>query len=277
MGKEATEKDEKTINVNCKIEHDFNFSDDAEYMPPNDGETPPEVRIVPDYGRQKIDDFFAYDIDRAFCVAIPGERGSGKTALVYEMFDHYRGRKDMYIYNHPNPKRVERIRTANKRQIFTIDDFNKVAWMERILIYIDEPQLYFPQVKDLLLFLSVVRHKDITLIFTSVDTRWFQAKVEAMMDVWLIKDIDIDIVKRQSKILKILQRRQQFSNDLSKFRLAQNELIYASRRIPEYNEPGYYKNGIPTWFDDSLSKPFSGKKMPEKEISSNNTYVIWDN
>lgn len=246
---------------------------DEAFSPPD--LAPPEVRLVTSVPPQAVDMFFKTDIDKSLTVAIVGESGSGKTGMAYEMFDQYQGNKQIYIFNHPNPQLIKTLKTRHGRQFWNIDDFNKVIWMRNIILWIDEPQIYFPRIEALVKFLSIARHKDITVVFTSNESRWFQARIEAYIQTWIIKDLDPDMVKRGGKVSKIIKRFQTFDNDTDKFRLKKDEFIFSSRAFAEYN--GFYKNTIPVWFTDALSKPFS-KTNPSYTVPevAEEAYIVWD-
>ena len=44
------------------------------------------------------------------------------------------------------------------------------------------------------------------MVFSTSDTRWITRGLESYIDVWLIKDIDVALVKQGSMIKKIIKK-----------------------------------------------------------------------
>ena len=184
-------------------------------------------------------------------IAIYGDIGTGKTALAYKILEIID--KPVYFIKHPKPELLKAFNYAN---LHSIEELER---LQDVCIYWDEPQLttsiYDRKTNSVIAKVcSLARQLNITMIISSSDTRVFTRHNEAFFDVWLIKDVDYEMVKNGSKIKKAIRDNVKF--DPSGFRLLINEYISYSRKLRKFN--GKHTFTLPKNWSDELSKPYRG-------------------
>ena len=139
------------------------------------------------------------------------------------------------------------------------------------VVWVDEPQLVYPKYEKrnndgLLMMCSLARQRDITLIFSTSDTRWINKGMEAYVDTWVIKNLDFSMVKQGSIIKKIIS--QKYHNIMpNTFRLKQNEAImYCPDQLPR---PEKVSIELPSFWSESLSKPYKFSTQKTSSIFGN--------
>lgn len=190
--------------------------------------------------------------DWNFCkvVSVVGNTGSGKTAACFNILSSFKDR-DLFIVDHPFPEALEGTNIQNIPSI----SFEEVS---DCVIWIDEPQLVFPKYEkrnndSLLMMCSLARQRDITLLFSTSDTRWINKGMEAYVDTWVIKNLDFNLVKQGSVIKKIIQ--QKYHNIMpTTFKLGQDEsIVYCPNQL---ERPIKVKSKLPSFWTEKLSKPY---------------------
>lgn len=193
--------------------------------------------------------------------AIYGEIGEGKTSLAYTIINKIKDKRDVFFLKYPNPKLIEELGYEN------LDSLELIENLENCILYIDEPQLHF-KIYDkrsnsiIGKICSLARQKNIILIISTSDTRVFTKHNESYFDAWCIKQLDYSMVKRGSKIKKILENSATF--DPSGIILDKNEFLFdrkckdaerSKRRISsEFN--GRYIFAEEDYFTEKHSKPY---------------------
>jgi hypothetical protein len=182
-------------------------------------------------------------------IAIIGRRGSGKTALSYLCLSY--ANKPVFVYRHPKPKLVKAL---GYNILYSPDQLHR---MHDCIVWIDEPQhfikTYDKKANDNLLeLLSIARQNDLTLILSTSDTRFITRGIESYIDVWMIKDIETDLIKQGSLAKKIIQRNT--FGDANGFHKEPNEFLFYSRDYPQYE--GTHSFELPAFFTEAYSKPF---------------------
>ena len=137
-----------------------------------------------------------------------------------------------------------------------IASFEQLQRLNNAVVLIDEPQLHLPtankKLNDALLkLLTISRQKDIKLIFSTSDSRYFQRSIESYIDIWIVLDLDYELVKQGSKIKKVIK---EFSLiDASDFRLNLGEYLFYSR-LPQFKEARQlYNFSKPKWYTEDIS------------------------
>ena len=189
-------------------------------------------------------------INQVKSIAIVGESDSGKTALAYKLLD--KAKKEVYVYGNPHRNLI------TERKWNVLFELGEIEYLSNCVLWIDEPPLYIKTFdkkanEGLRKLLSIARQRGITLIITTNDTRFITRGLESYIDVWLIKDIEVMLIKQGSIIKKILQR--YILIDESGFRLKQNEYIFHSRKHYQLNSKYTFK--LPKYWSEAHSKPFS--------------------
>lgn len=174
------------------------------------------------------------DLDKINTLCILGNRNEGKTNLAFNYMNEYKGTKKKYLYGYP--KKIEGF-----EQIQTFTDLLKIT---NAIIFIDEISIHFKfydknTSQRFLDFLVLMAHKNNTLIFTAQLTQMITKPIEALIDCWAFKRIDITSLKWGSLPRRII-------NDLAYSRknswvldLEKNEYFEFSERSQE--------NGIKTF------------------------------
>jgi hypothetical protein len=198
-------------------------------------------------------------------VAIVGRRDSGKTALSYEILSN--SDKPIYVFNHPKPDKLP-------KGMKNLRDIEDIEYLENCIVWIDEPQLVMP-VQDkkandsMAKLLSIALHRGVCIILSTSDTRYITKGLESYIDVWLIKDIEIDLVKRGSLISKIARKYTLINPNAFKCKV--NEYIYHSRLQPDMN--GRHTYTLKSYMTRDLLKAFGNANSTAKP-SPNSTAKI---
>lgn len=284
-------KEEVNFNINCKFEGDdmrrmYNDPDDIQeevdeenvsyestyWDVDEDLQDAGYVSVVDDTAKQPVFDFFRTGIDMDGCVVvITGEKRSGKTCLSWVAADNYKGTKTIVAFAHPDPERVAEIRTKYGKKVYITSDFNWILRQNNLLILLDEPQLVFTDVNQLITFITVIGQHDSSLYMISNESRYFTDRLEFHVDAWILLDQNWRKVKRGSTIKYAVEPYTQFGID--NFILQRGEFVFYSRKhFRKYNNIWKFR---PTdWYDERLSKPFKGRGTPHKAKRENEMYMI---
>lgn len=183
-------------------------------------------------------------------IAVVGHTGSGKTASCYNIMDSMKD-KSKYIIDHPFPEALSGTGIANMPSI-NFEELSDSA------IWIDEPQLVFPKGEKksndaLMMMCSLARQRDITLMFSTSDTRWINRGMESYVDTWLIKNLDFNLVKQGSITQKIIK--QKYYNIMpNTFRIGVSEgILYSPSQL---ERPIKVNIPLPSYWSEKLSKPY---------------------
>lgn len=140
------------------------------------------------------------NLDKTDSVAIVGDRNSGKTNLAFSFMNSYRGRRGKVLYGYPKDFKGY-LRIANWEDLLQITD--SIIFIDEISKYI---KLYDRRANvELMDLLSFLAHQNNTLIFTTQLTQFITKGVEASIQTWCIKQIDIVGLKNGCKVKRILQ------------------------------------------------------------------------
>lgn len=238
--------DENLNLIDDKIEH---FKNDFDY-------TAKEIKSYNEkYSRlrnPKSDIWGFWRTLEPMTILVVGDRGSGKTAISFKILDTFRLRRQVYVYRHPKPELLEPLGFRN------LYDLGSIERLSNAIIYIDEPQLYFPRYdkrsnETLIKLCSIARHTGNILVFSTSDTGWVNRQQESYIDVWVIKDIDFNLVKRGSLLKKVVEK---IAIKADEFRLNLNEYLFYSRRYMEHSYK-IHTFTLPFYFNERYSKPFA--------------------
>lgn len=188
-------------------------------------------------------------------IAILGGKGSGKTALSYYLLDKMD--RPVYVYDNPKPELVEGRGWHNLYRLETLYSLEGAA------VWMDEPQISMPvgnkrANEGLQRLLSIARHRDITLMFSTCDTRWVTRALESYITAWIVKDVEPSLVKQGALIKKLIKN--YVVADVDEFHLEPSEYLFYDRHRPELDRKHTFQ--LPTWFTDEHSKPYSLEKKP---------------
>lgn len=189
------------------------------------------------------------NLERIKTIAIYGDTGTGKTALAYKIIGQFN--KKVYFLKHPRPEIIEKFGYIN------LTSLEEVERLHDCVIFWDEPQLttaiYDKKSNRIIANVcSLARQLNITLIIASSDTRVFTKYNEAYFDLWLIKDVDYEMVKQGSKIKKAIKNNSKF--EPSGFRLEDNEFVAESRKLREFNRKHTFT--LPKIWTEEHSMPY---------------------
>lgn len=206
------------------------------------------------------------------CICILGHRGSGKSALAAYLMSQVKDRP-CYVFDHATPELVEE---QGWKNLYRIEEIYR---LQNCVIWADEVQLTIPTLdkranEGLAKLLSIARHRDITLILSTSDSRWVTRGLESWVDCWVVKDCEASLLKNGSLAKKIIKQFVVVSPE--EFRLEKNEFLFYYRERPSLD--GLHTAPLPDFWDMRWSKPFSlalvkdvpaavenGAKTPQKQ------------
>ncbi len=190
-------------------------------------------------------------MDKSKAVVVLGDRRSGKTALCYQLLMQSENR---YFFKHPRPELLETIGVKN------CYDFADLTKLEDATVYIDECGIALPLQdkkanQKFRILLTIASHRNIKLIMSTSDTRYFTRAEEPFIDTFIVKDINYDLIKRGSPIRKAIEDFEHL--DAESFTLNVNEFLIRNRKLKHLN--GKHTFSLPTFWNDKFSKPYSDK------------------
>lgn len=193
--------------------------------------------------------FWRKIIDKVKVVVCIADTGEGKTAWSFKHLQNYS--KDVYIYKHPNPKLIEAL------GYHSMTSLSEISSLTNAVIYFDEPQLSFPKAdkrsnETFLLLCSLARQNDITLVFSTSDTRWINKGLESYVSHWIIKGIDVNLIKNGCVVKRIIKQIMPLAQD--ELLLEKDEYLLYSRKHAIHN--GKHKFRLPLYYDDRFSKAY---------------------
>jgi hypothetical protein len=141
------------------------------------------------------------DLDRIRSLAIIGNLDQGKTNLLFYYGNSYKGTRKKYLFGYP--KEME-----GYTSLYSWEDLLKIR---DGIILIDEINTFikiYDKKKNyqLMELISLFAHKNNTLIFTTQLSQFINRGVEAFIDCWAIKRLDLETLKNGSKPKRIIQR-----------------------------------------------------------------------
>jgi hypothetical protein len=197
-----------------------------------------------------------------------GNTGSGKTCFIFKLLQSFKDKKPIYFYNHPKPELIQALGYKNMKSI------SEMSRITDSLVYFDEPQLSFSKYDkklndNFVLLCSLARQNDNTLIFSTSDTRWVNKSLESYVSHWVIKDIDMNLIKNGSVAKTIIKSVMPLA--INELNLTLNEYIFYSKMDSLHN--GLHNFNRPIYFDDRLSKAYKNSNIAKetaKELLKNN-------
>lgn len=193
------------------------------------------------------------------CLCILGHRGSGKSAFAAYLLSQVKDR-DVYVFDHASPELIEE---QGWKNLYRIEEIYR---LQNCVIWADEVQLTIPTLdkranEGLAKLLSIARHRDITLILSTSDSRWVTRGLESWVDCWAIRDCEASLLKNGSLAKKVIKKFVVVSPE--EFRLEKNEYLFYYRARPDLD--GMHENPLPDFFDLRWSKPFSLALQEERK------------
>lgn len=151
--------------------------------------------------KQKIEESNVIDLDKIKTLCILGDTDSGKTNLGFYYLNTYKGKRNKYLLGYP--KDIE--------GFVRLSSFNDVLKIKDGIIYVDEISKFI-KVYDkkanyqLMELIALLAHKGNTLIFSTQLTQFVTRGIEAFIDCWAIKRIDLETLKNGCKAKRIIER-----------------------------------------------------------------------
>ncbi len=186
-------------------------------------------------------------------ILIIGARGTGKTALGFRILEEaLKNKITIYIYKHP---RAELIKPLGFK---ILHSFEQLVYLNDCVVFVDEPQLVMPRHSNknneaLQRLLSIIRQRNITMIFSTNDSRWVNKALESYIDGWFVKDIDYSTLKQGSKIKKIIRNNSLIEPEYK--RLTVERFLFSARNLMELN--GEYEFRPASFWNEDLSNAFA--------------------
>ena len=197
------------------------------------------------------------NLDLTDSIAIVGDRDSGKTNLAFYLMNNYKGHRIKYLYGYP----------ININGYNTIRTWGNLLKVSDSIIFIDEIQRYIPLYEkkanhEFMELLSFLSHQNNTLIFTTQLSQFITKGVEASIQTWFIKQLDIMSLKNGCKIKRILQETASPQITKRGMNISINQYIAHDDTMP------ISFNGIHTFKDQGINKDW---KTPTKTAQENIT------
>lgn len=141
------------------------------------------------------------DLDKIRSLAIIGNLDQGKTNLLFYYGNSYKGARKKYLFGYPKEK-------EGYISLYSWEDLLKIR---DGIILIDEINTFikiYDKKKNyqLMELISLFAHKNNTLIFTTQLSQFISRGIEAFIDCWAIKRLDLETLKNGSKPKRIIQR-----------------------------------------------------------------------
>lgn len=139
------------------------------------------------------------NLDKVNVIAILGNIDEGKSNLSFWYMNSYKGKRQKCLYGYP--KKIKGYKN--------IDTFPDLMKIENSIVFIDEFSKYF-QIYDkntnqqLIDFLVLMAHKNNTLILTTQLSQMLTRQVEAFIDCWAFKRLDLNSLKWGSKAKRVI-------------------------------------------------------------------------
>lgn len=141
------------------------------------------------------------NLDKVRSIAIIGNIDTGKTNLMFSYANNYKGKRKKYLFGYP--KEIKGYKS--------LSNWEDLLKIRNGIILIDEIS-HFIKVYDrrqnykLMELISLFSHKNNTLIFSTQLSQFITRGVEAFIDCWGIKRIDLELLKNGSKPKRLIQR-----------------------------------------------------------------------
>lgn len=222
---------------------------------------------------------FKIDLDLTDSVAIVGDRNSGKTNLAFSLMNNYKGKRKKYLYGYP--KQI--------KGYLTISTWTDILKISDGVIFIDEIQRYIKLYDrkaniELMELLSFLAHQRNTLIFNTQLSQFITKGVEATIQTWLVKQLDVQSLKNGCKIKRILKETANPKITDKGMALVINEYIAWDNNMPlgfsgihtfeDQNVGKDWKNpnGTATETPKDLNSNSSKDKVGDKNVTINETF-----
>ena len=165
------------------------------------------------------------DLDKIRSLAIIGNLDQGKTNLMFYYANTYKGTRKKYLFGYPKEM-------AGYISLYSWEDLLKIR---DSIILIDEINTFikiYDKKKNyqLMELISLFAHKNNTLIFTTQLSQFISRGMEAFIDCWAIKRLDLETLKNGSKPKRIIQRLNYSKKNEWVLDLEQNEFYEFSEK-----------------------------------------------
>ena len=241
---------EAKIDSTISIEENLNIIEDELKALAEDGSL-----LKEQYEREKAREserkdiaVFNLNLDVTDSIAIVGDRNTGKTNLAFYFMNRYKGKRKKYLYGYP----------VKKEGYLTISTWGDLLKLTDSIIFIDEIQKYIKLYDrkanvELMEMLSFLAQQNNTVIFTTQLSQFITKGVEASIQTWCIKQLDVFGLKNGCKIKRILRETAHPRVTEKAVALNVNEFIAWDSTMPI----GF--NGMQTFTDQKVGKDWKNK------------------
>lgn len=183
------------------------------------------------------------DLDKVNVVCILANIHQGKTNLGFWLMNSYKGKRTKYLLGYPKKIKGYKI----------LSDKKDLSKLKDSIVFIDEIAKFFKfydksTQREFLELLSTIAHKNNTFIFTTQLTQMITRPIEAFIDCWCIKRIDLKSLKWGSKPKRIIE-------DMAYWKTNSYELNLDINEYYEYTEGnGVGQNSIKTFPFQNIGK-----------------------
>lgn len=199
------------------------------------------------------------DLDKVKSVCIIGDIDAGKTNLAFYLLRQYKGARKIYLVGYP--KKIDNFASLSNWQ-----DMFKLT---NSIIFIDELQKFIKIYDrranyDLMELISLFKHQNNTLIFTTQLSQFITRGVEAFVDCWVLTRLmDLATLKNGSKPKRVIQSTLHPQCTKWSLNLRNGEYLEFS----EMNMIG--ENGVKKFTDQKIQKDWKNcEEMTRKSIQT---------
>ncbi len=148
------------------------------------------------------------DLDKIRTIGILGDRDQGKSSIMFDLANKYKGTREIIFYAYPKESELKEKINKPVRIIHTL---NELELLTEAIVYMDELQKHikFYQKRtcdEFLEILSTLAHNNITLIFTTPMSQFITKALDCFIDGFIyVRISDMAQLKNGSKAKRLLQ------------------------------------------------------------------------
>jgi len=200
---------------------------------------------------------FKIDLEKTDSIAIVGDRNSGKTNLAFSIMNNYVGSKKKFLYGYP--------RAVNGYA--NISSWTDILKLTDSIIFIDEIQKYIKLYDkkanvELMELISFLAHQKNVIIFSTQLSQFITKGIEACIQTWLVKQLDVGSLKNGCKIRRVLDDTANPKVTNRGMALEVNEFIAADNNMPI----GF--NGLHTFENQGIGKDWKTANKTANETAN---------
>lgn len=189
-------------------------------------------------------------LDELQTIGIIGDRHTGKTNLLFNVANNYKGKRKIFLYGYPK----EILNPKTKKNFMQIHSLNELELLTNSIVLIDELhkqdgfKFYDTRTNtDIMDVLSTIAHANNTIIFTTQLTQFLTKTFDGFINGFLYTKLsDLDQLKNGSKAKRLLKEFSCHRRGTRTLRLEPGEYL----QIVD----GQTDNGLKTFVNQNIGK-----------------------